>query len=415
MSGAGSRPVRRRDGPMMASAPTGYASERATETATEPGADLAAVLGIGQEIHTGLVAGYEADGKHPGDLVARILSTGIADYTATATATVGGGSAAAPGAAWRFAEAVAAIAERWVALAESVHLQVLATCALAGFGTSDQLERYLAGMRAGTLIGANCLNEHEAGSDLAAMCTKATATPYGYEISGTKEWIGHAPVADVFNVYAKTSEAGLGGITCFLVDASTPGIEVRERTKSTGLRGLPVGDVHFDQVRVPTSAVLGRPNRGIRVAGSLFTQGRIGIAACALGLGQAALTRAVGHAATHRQFGQPIIEFQGIGFPIAEASTELAAARALVRTATEALEAGAGEVELLAAQAKLKATTAASQAAAVAVSVLGSRAYEDSEQALRWAGEARLLELLQGTTEIQKTTISSRLKTMVMS
>lgn len=402
---------------MMAPVPTDYATEpvteTATETATEPGADLAAVLGIGQEIHTGLVAGYEADGKHPGDLVARILSTGIADY-ATSAAT-GSGSAPPPGAAWRFAEAVAAIAERWVALAESVHLQVLATCALAGFGTSDQLARHLAGMRAGTLIGANCLNEHEAGSDLAAMCTKATATPDGYEISGTKEWIGHAPVADVFIVYAKTSEAGLGGITCFLVDAATPGIEVAERTKSTGLRGLPVGDVRFDQVRVPRSAVLGRPDRGIRVAGSLFTQGRIGIAACALGLGRAALTRAIEHAATHRQFGQPIIEFQGIAFPIAEASTELAAARALVRTAADALEAGAGEVELLAAQAKLKATTAASQAAAVAVSVLGSRAYEEGEQALRWAGEARLLELLQGTTEIQKTTISSRLKTMVMS
>jgi hypothetical protein len=269
-------------------------------------------------------------------------------------------------------------------------------------------------MRTGRLVGANCLNEHEAGSDLAAMCTKATATPDGYEICGTKEWIGHAPVADVFNVYAKTSDAGLGGITCFVVDAATPGLEVRERAKGAGLRGLPVGDVHFDRVRVPRSAVLGRPDRGIRVARSLFTQGRIGIAACALGLGKAALDRAIRHAATHQQFGRPIIDFQGIGFPIAEASTELAAARALVRAATDALDAGDGDLELIAAQAKLKATSAATQATAVAVSALGSRAYEETEPILRWAGEARLLELLQGTTEIQKSTISSRLKTMVM-
>lgn len=375
-------------------------TERADST------ELDAVLEIVREITPELVAEHEDAAAYPGKLVSRILSTGISDYALDATAR--------PGAAWRFAEAVAAIAERWAALAESVHLQVLATCGLAEFGTPEQRERYLSGMRAGTLVGANCLNEHEAGSDLAAMCTRAAATEDGYRITGVKEWIGHAPVADVFNVYAKTSEAGLGGITCFVVDAGTPGLEVRERSKGAGLRGLPTGDVHFDRVAVPRTAVLGRRDRGIRVARSLFTQGRIGIAACALGLGRAALTRAITHAATHHQFGRPIIDFQGIGFPIAEASTELAAARALVRAATDALETGEGDVELIAAQAKLKATTAASQAAAVAVSALGSRAYEETESALRWAGEARLLELLQGTTEIQKTTISSRLKTMVM-
>jgi alkylation response protein AidB-like acyl-CoA dehydrogenase len=364
-------------------------------------AELDAIL---EEITPAVVADHEDSATHPGKLLARILATGLSDYVIDATA--------APGARWRFAEAIAAIGERWVALAESVHLQVLATCGLADFGTDVQRERYLAGMRTGTLIAANCLNEHDAGSDLAAMCTRATRTPDGYEITGTKEWIGHAPVADVFNVYAKTSDAGLGGITCFLVDATTAGVEVHERAKGAGLRGLPAGDVRFDRVRVPRDAVLGRPDRGIRVAHSLFTQGRIGIAACALGLGQAALTRAVTHASAHHQFGRPIIEYQGISFPIAEASTELAAARALVRTAADAVERNGGDAELLAAQAKLKATTAAGQAAAVAVSALGSRAYDETEHALRWAAEARLLELLQGTTEIQKIAISSRLKAM---
>lgn len=364
-------------------------------------AELNAVL---DEITPALVEHHERTGAHPGKLLARILATGLADCVIE--------PGAAPGERWRFAEVIAAIAARWAALAESVHLQVLATCGIADFGTDAQKERYLDGMRTGTLVAGNCLNEHEAGSDLAAMVTTATRTPDGYEISGVKEWIGHAPVADVFNVYAKTSDAGLAGITCFLVDATVPGVDVHERAKVDGLRGLPAGDVHFDRVRVTPAAVVGRVNRGIRVAHSLFTQGRIGIAACALGLGRTALKRAVTHAAAHRQFGRPIIEFQGISFPIAEASTELAAAQALARTAAEAVERGSTDAELLAAQAKLKATTAASQAAALAVTVLGSRAYDEAEHALRWAGEARLLELLQGTNEIQKIAISSRLKTL---
>ncbi|GAA3454862.1 acyl-CoA dehydrogenase family protein [Dactylosporangium matsuzakiense] len=362
-------------------------------------AELAALL---EEITPDVVEHHERSGAHPGKLLARVLGTGLAGCVLD--------PAGPPGGRWRFAAAVAAIAERWTALAESVHLQVLATCGLAEHGTAGQRERYLDGLRSGTLVAANCLNEREAGSDLAAMTTAATRTADGYEISGVKEWIGHAPVADVFNVYAKTSGGGLGGITCFLLDAGAPGLTVRERAKVAGLGGLPAGDVHLDRVRVGPEAVLGRAGRGIRVAHPLFTQGRIGIAGCALGLGRAALRRAVAHASAHHQFGRPILEFQGIAFPIAEASTELAAARALVRVAAEAVEHGGGDAELLAAQAKLKATTAASQAAAVAVRVLGSRAYDEDEPALRWAGEARLLELLQGTNEIQKIAISSRLK-----
>ncbi|MGV9664563.1 acyl-CoA dehydrogenase family protein [Nocardia niigatensis] len=347
------------------------------------------------------VATYERAGEHPGELFRGLLGTGLADLVVSPDPH--------PGDRWRFCDRIARICRHWVGLGESIHYQVLATCGLAAGGTPAQRERYLDAMKAGTVIAANCFNEERAGSDLAAMTTTAHRVPEGFVLTGTKQWIGHAQIADILFVYARTGKGGLGGITCFLVETGNPGVTITPRPKTAGASSLPSGDIDFDSVVLSPDSVVGRINRGMVAGSQLFGQGRLGVAACALGLARAALERALEYGNAHEQFGRPIADFQGIAFPIAEASTEIAAARALLREACDAVQHRDRAAELLAAQAKLKAAAAARQATDLAIRTLASRTFDEREAVLRWSAEAHLLEIVQGTPEIQKLAIMSHL------
>ncbi|MFD4182807.1 acyl-CoA dehydrogenase family protein [Rhodococcus sp. NPDC058514] len=351
---------------------------------------------------TPLVEQHEVDGTYPHALARELLGTGIARLILDPPREL-------ENPAQLFCTSVEAIAHEWVALAESIHLQTLAACAVFRFGSPALLATLGPGLAAGSVLAANCIGEDNAGSDIAAIALTARREGDGFLMSGTKTWVGHAPIAGLLNVYARTSDAGMGGITCFLVDADSPGIEIGPPAAKLAAGALPTADITFTDTPVPAERMLGRLNRGARVAELLLTQGRIGLAACALGLGQAAMDRAVEFAKRRRQFGSEIINYQGVSFLLADMATQLQAARQLLLLACREIDTGGPSATLLCAQAKLFATDTAMKVTTDAVQVLGATAYKRGEAVERWMREAKLLQILQGTNQIQRQTIVSRL------
>lgn len=345
------------------------------------------------------VAEHEAGGRFPADLFTAILGTGLADPVVRRR----------PGAVRAFTADIETVAGSWLALAESVHLQTLVALTVARHAGPATRAALLPGLIDGTLIGANCVSEEAAGSDMAAIALRADRDGDGFRLHGHKTWAGHAPVAGVLIVYARTSAAGLGGLTCFAVDAAAPGITVGPPLAKHSAAALPSADIAFDDVAVPAERVLGRVNRGARVADDMFTQGRIGLAACATGLAATALARATGYAKTRIQFGVPIIRHQAVGHLLADLSTQVTAARLLLHRAADEIDAGGPHADLLAAQAKLFATDTAMRVTTDAVQVLGAAAYRPGEAAERWLREAKLLQIIQGTNQIQRNAIAARL------
>ncbi|MEV6977285.1 acyl-CoA dehydrogenase family protein [Kitasatospora sp. NPDC093806] len=300
------------------------------------------------------------------------------------------------------------LAYRWFAVAESVHLQVLASHGLARFGDDDQRDRWLPELLSGEVLGANALSEAEAGSDLEGIRTTAVREGDGYRISGTKSWVSHGGVAGLYNVYCRTGTAGLGSLTCLMVDAHTPGVLPQPPEHKMAVATLPTAQVVLDDVRVPAGMRLGRENRGMLVAASVFDHGRLGIAACAVGLAQAALDHATEYAKGRIQFGAPVITFQGVGFLLADMATQVAASRALLLEAARLRDAGR-PFATQAAQAKLFATDTAMRVTTDAVQVLGGHGYVQDHPVERWMREAKLLQIIEGTNQIQRAAIARAL------
>ncbi|MFD7731515.1 acyl-CoA dehydrogenase family protein [Kitasatospora phosalacinea] len=300
------------------------------------------------------------------------------------------------------------LAYRWFAVAESVHLQVLAAHGLARFGDDGQRDGWLPQLLSGEVLGANALSEADAGSDLEGIRTAAVREDGGYRLSGTKSWVSHGGVAGLYNVYCRTGGPGLGGLTCLMVDARTEGVLPQRPEHKMALATLPTAQVVFQDVRVDESMQLGRRNRGMLIAASVFDHGRLGIAACAVGLAQAALDYAVEYAKGRVQFGSPVITFQGVGFLLADMATQIAAARALVLEAARIRDAGK-PFSTQAAQAKLFATDCAMRATTDAVQVLGGHGYVQDHPVERWMREAKLLQIIEGTNQIQRMAIARSL------
>ncbi|MDX3229323.1 acyl-CoA dehydrogenase family protein [Streptomyces sp. ME19-01-6] len=300
------------------------------------------------------------------------------------------------------------LAGSWLAVAESVHLQVLACHGLARFGSNELREELLPRMLSGELLAANCMSEPEAGSDLGAMSTKAVAEDGHYVISGTKAWVSHAGVADVYNVYCRTGGSALSGLSCFLVDADSTGLRPLVHERKMGVRSLPTAQIAFDGVRVPDERMIGRRNRGMLVASHVFDHGRLGISACAVGLAQAALDHAAAYAKERTQFGNPIISFQGISFLLADMATQIAAARALLYSVA-GLKGQGKPISAEAAKCKLFATDTAMRVTTDAVQVLGGYGYTQDFPVERWMREAKLLQILEGTNQIQRIAIAQSL------
>ncbi|CAM5360456.1 Acyl-CoA dehydrogenase OS=Streptomyces rochei OX=1928 GN=G3I25_00450 PE=3 SV=1 [Streptomyces rochei] len=299
-----------------------------------------------------------------------------------------------------------AAARLTVGLGVSVH--TLASYALAAYGTKEQQAEHLPAMLGGGLLGAYCLSEPSSGSDAASLRTKAVREGGEWVLSGTKAWITHGGIADFYTVMARTGEDGPRGITAFLVPGDAEGLSAAVPEKKMGLKGSPTAQVHLDGVRVPDARRIGEEGQGFAIALSALDSGRLGIAACAIGVAQAALDTAVAYAAERRQFGKPIVDFQGLRFMLADMATQIEAGRALCLSAARLRDAGLPFAKQ-AAMAKLHCTDTAMRVTTDAVQILGGYGYTADFPAERYMREAKVLQIVEGTNQIQRMVIARHL------
>ncbi|KUJ68729.1 acyl-CoA dehydrogenase [Streptomyces albus subsp. albus] len=287
-------------------------------------------------------------------------------------------------------------------------LQALGGYPLALAGTSEQGRRWLPEIRAGRVVTAFALSEPEAGSDAAALTLRAVPDgPGGWRLSGEKAWISNAPEADLYTVFARTTEgAGARGVTAFLVPADRPGLTGRPLDM---LSPHPIGSLAFDGTPVTGADVLGAPDGGFHLAMRTLNLLRPSVGAFAVGMAQAALEAALAHAAERRAFGGPLKDLQAVSHQLAEMATRTEAARLLVYAAAEALDAGAPDVARRSAMAKLLATETAQYVVDAAVQIHGARALRRGHLLEHLYREVRAPRIYEGATEVQRTIIAREL------
>lgn len=371
-----------------------------------PSDEAVALLGLTAELAGAELAGrasdFEARGEFPREVLRTLGRAGL--LSLPYPEEFGGG-----GQPYEvYLQVLEVLAGRWLAVAEAVSVHTLACYPLARYGTDAQRKRLLPDLLGGELLGAYCLSEPAGGSDPAAMTTRAVRDGDAFVVSGTKAWITHAGVADFYNVFCRTGGPGAGGLSCLLADAGTPGINPQPRERTMGLRSSPVAQIAFDAARVPADRLVGEEGAGFKIAMAALDGGRLGIAACAVGLAQAALDYAVGYAREREQFGRPVIEFQGLSFLLADMATQVCAARALMLAAARLRDAGR-PFSIEAAKAKLFATDVAMRVTTDAVQVLGGYGYVADHPVERYMREAKVLQIVEGTNQIQRVVISRAL------
>jgi alkylation response protein AidB-like acyl-CoA dehydrogenase len=308
-----------------------------------------------------------------------------------------------------YLQVVEELSRAWLTVGLGVSVHTLACFPLARFGTESQRAQWLPGMLGGEQLGAYCLSEPESGSDAGALRTRAEHAGDGYRLSGTKAWITHAGHADFYTVMARTSENRSRGISCFLLPADSEGIRAGVPEKKMGLRGSPTSQLHLDNVAAGSNQLIGDEDQGFTIALAALDTGRLGIAACSVGLAQAALDVALDYAGERRQFGQPIGDFEGLGFMLADMATGVAAGRAVYLAAARRADAGA-PFTMQAAIAKLFCTDMAMRVTTDAVQVLGGYGYVEDYPVERYLREAKALQIVEGTNEVQRLVISRQLR-----
>ncbi len=312
-----------------------------------------------------------------------------------------------------YLQVVEELAGAWLAVGLGVSVHTLACFPIITAGTDEQRERWLPGLLGGELLGAYCLSEPQSGSDAAALRTRAERDGDSYLLNGVKAWISHAGQADFYSLFARTSGDPDGrdrsrGISCFHVPAGTPGVTAAAPEHKRGMRSSATAQMIFDGARIPAANLIGEEGRGFAIALAALDSGRLGIAACATGVAQAALDCAVSYARERRQFGRPLIEHQGLAFLLADMATAVEAARALYRSAARRKDAGEPYGKQ-AAMAKLLATDTAMRVATDAVQVLGGAGYVADFPAERYFREAKVLQIVEGTNQVQRLVISRAL------
>ncbi|MBA3233194.1 MAG: acyl-CoA dehydrogenase family protein [Propionibacteriales bacterium] len=300
------------------------------------------------------------------------------------------------------------IAGAWMSVAVDVSVHTLSSSALAVFGSAEQRDRWLPDMLGGSQLGAYALSEPQAGSDVSAIATKAVRDGDEYVVNGTKAWISHGPHADFWLVFVRTSPDPRSGLSAFHVPAGTDGVSFGAPEKKMGMTASTTTQLLFDDVRLPVELRLGDEGQGMGIALSALDSGRLGIAACATGLGQAALDLAVGYAAERKQFGRAIAEFQGLQFLLADMAAAVESARATYLHAARLRDAGR-PFSRQAAIAKLVATDAAMKVTTDAVQVLGGYGYTRDFPAERYMREAKVTQIFEGTNQIQRMVIARSL------
>jgi len=312
-----------------------------------------------------------------------------------------------------YLQVVEELATAWLAVGLGVSVHTLTCFPLATAGTPEQQQRWLPDMLGGDLLGAYCLSEPGSGSDAAALRTRAEPDGDEFVIDGVKAWISHGGQADFYTLFARTSGEHDGpdrasGISCLHVPAATAGVHAGPAEHKMGMRSSVTAQMIFKGAKVPAGNLVGERDRGFRIALAALDSGRLGIAACAVGVAQAALDLAVGYAQQRRQFGRAIVDFQGLQFMLADMATAVAAARALYLAAARRKDAGKPFGQQ-AAMAKLLATDTAMRVTTDAVQVLGGYGYVEDFPAERLMREAKVLQIVEGTNQIQRMVIGRQL------
>ncbi|MEU4406989.1 acyl-CoA dehydrogenase family protein [Streptosporangium sp. NPDC023963] len=313
-----------------------------------------------------------------------------------------------------YLQVIEELAAGWLAVGLGLSVHTLSCFPVAAYGTAEQRAALLPEMLGGELLGAYCLSEPQSGSDAAALTTRAvpedggSAGSTGYTVDGVKAWITHGGAADFYTLMARTSADGARGISCFHVPAGTEGLSFGAPERKMGMKASPTAQVRFDGVRLAPEALLGSEGEGFRIAMAALDGGRLGIAACAVGVAQAAFETATAYAAERRQFGSRIIDFQGVGFMLADMATQIAAARALYLDAARLRDAGR-PYGTRAAMAKLFATDVCMKVTTDAVQVLGGYGYVEDFPVERLMREAKVLQIVEGTNQVQRLVIGRAL------
>jgi alkylation response protein AidB-like acyl-CoA dehydrogenase len=287
-----------------------------------------------------------------------------------------------------------------VGVTVAVHTSA-ATLPIVAHGTQEQREEFVPPLARGERLGAFALTEAESGSDAASLRARAEPDGDGWRITGRKQWATNARYAGTFVLFARTD----AGISCFLVDGESEGLEISGEEEKLGLNSSSTADVVLDGVKVGPNRLLGEEGKGFHIAMTTLDGGRIGIAAQALGIAQAAYDVAHAYARERRQFGKRISEFQAIQWKLADMATEIEAARLLVYRAAWLREQGRPHTDA-GAMAKLFASSVARRQTAEAIQVLGGYGYTKEFPVERYYRDAKITEIYEGTSEIQRLVIA---------
>ncbi|GLX01160.1 acyl-CoA dehydrogenase family protein [Microtetraspora sp. NBRC 16547] len=306
-----------------------------------------------------------------------------------------------------YLQVIEELAARWAAVAVATSVHTLACFPVAAYGTPEQRERWLPDMLAGRLVGGYSLSEPQAGSDAAALTCKAEKVEGGYRITGTKAWITHGGIADFYALFARTGEGGRG-ISCFLAPGAAEGLAFGRPEEKMGLHAVPTTTAHWDGAVLDADRLIGEEGQGLQIAFSALDSGRLGIAACATGLAQAALDEAVAYAKERETFGKKIIDHQGLGFLLADMAAGVDSARAMYVDAARRRDAGL-PYSRQASVAKLVATDTAMKVTTDAVQVFGGYGYTREFRVERYMREAKIMQIFEGTNQIQRLVISRHL------
>ncbi|GAA4228089.1 acyl-CoA dehydrogenase family protein [Actinomadura meridiana] len=307
-----------------------------------------------------------------------------------------------------YLQALEEIGTAWASVGVGVSVHSLSCFPLFSYGTDEQRARWLPDLLSGERLGAYCLSEAHAGSDPAAMRARAVRDGDSYVLNGAKAWTTHGGEADFYTVMARTSDDGGRGISCFHVPAGTPGLEFDRPEEKMGLTGSTTATVRLVDARVPADHLIGAEGQGLSIALAGLDAGRLGIAAVATGLAQCALDASVAYAREREAFGRAIIEHQGLAFVLADMAAAVESSRATYLAAARLKDAGR-PYGREAAIAKLVATDNAMKVTTDAVQVFGGAGYTRDFPVERYMREAKVMQIFEGTNQIQRLVISRRL------
>jgi alkylation response protein AidB-like acyl-CoA dehydrogenase len=300
------------------------------------------------------------------------------------------------------------VARGHLALAVGLSVHHLSAYGVHEYGSEDLKDRYLPRLFSGDWLGAYALSEAAAGSDAASLRTRADRDGDSYRLTGAKRFISHAGEAEHYLVFARTGPAGPGGISAFVVEKGWEGFDFGKLEEKMGWHASPMRELLFEGCRVPRENLVGEEGQGFRIALAALDSGRMGIAACSVGLGQAALDAAVSFAREREQFGRPVIEFEGLQFMLADMATDVEAARRLYRDVARARDQGQRD-PVACAMAKLFASDVAMRVTTNAVQAHGGYGYMQEYPAERYMREAKALQIVEGTNQVQRMIIGRHL------